>query len=151
MSQTNTSTNNGQNQSQISGRGGWGQGGPSGSGRDDRRNGRGNNSIAKYLFEGKMKDGPISKLITIKSGYQPIQYKKIVDTPPVLCTDKNYQVINDVVWNRINLVEADFTLIYPDANRWSNTNHLKIRTVNQTDVRAADGARKSLDKGTIGI
>ena len=61
MSQTNTNTNNGQNQNQNSGRGGLGQG-PGGRGRGDCHSDCGNNSIAnKYSFEGKMKDGPISK------------------------------------------------------------------------------------------
>ena len=90
MSQTNTNTNNGQNRNQFSGRSGRGQGGPSGSGRDDRRNGRGNNSIAKYSFEGKMKDGPISKLTITETGHRPTQFKKITDTFPILCADKNF-------------------------------------------------------------
>ena len=54
-------------------------------------NNRGNNSIANtYSFEGKMKDSPISKLIITKTGHRSTQYKKIVDTLPVLCVDKNY-------------------------------------------------------------
>ena len=95
MSQTNTntSTNNGQNRNQNSGRGGRGRG-PSGSGCGDRRNGCGNNLIAKYAFEGKMKDGPISKLIITEIGHRLTQYKKIVDTLPVLCADKNYRGID---------------------------------------------------------
>ena len=73
MSQTNTNTvtNNAQNRNQISGRGGQDPGGPSGSGCGDRRNGCGNNSIAKYSLEGKMKDGPISKLTITKTGHRP--------------------------------------------------------------------------------
>ena len=55
MSQTNTNTNNGQNRNQISGRGGLGRGGLNSSGRRDRRNGHGNNLIAKYPFEIKNK------------------------------------------------------------------------------------------------
>ena len=70
MSQTYTNTSNGQNR-QISRRGGRGQGSPNGSGRGDRRNNPGNNSIAKYSFEGKMKDGPISKLTITKTGHRP--------------------------------------------------------------------------------
>ena len=79
MSQTNTNANNGQNRNQISGRGGRGRGAPNGSGRGDRRNGRGNNLIAKYSFEGKMKDGPISKLTITETGHRPSQFKKISD------------------------------------------------------------------------
>ena len=69
--------------------------GPSNRGRGNCRNNPGNNSIAdKYLFGGEMKDGPILKLIITKTGHQPTQYKKIVDTLPVLCADKNYQRCN---------------------------------------------------------
>ena len=72
---TNTNTNNCQNRNQISGRGGRGGRGPNNSDRGDRRNGRGNNLIAKYSFEGKMKDGPISKLTITKTGHRPCQFK----------------------------------------------------------------------------
>ena len=71
MSQTNTNTNNGQNRNQNSRRGERGRGGPRGSGRGDRRNGWGNNLIAKYSFEEKIKDGPISKLTITKIGHRP--------------------------------------------------------------------------------
>ena len=75
MSQTNTNTNNGQNRNQISGRGGRCRGAPNGNGRGDCRNGRGKNLIAKYTFEGKMKDGPLSKLTITKTGHRPSQFK----------------------------------------------------------------------------
>ena len=86
--------------------------------------------ITKYAFEGKMKDGPISKLLITKIGRRPTQYKKITDTLPLLCTDQNYQGINDVIWNKINRVETDFIPIYPNATQWLNTNHVEIVTVN---------------------
>ena len=47
------------------------QGAPNGNGRSDRRNDRGNNSITKYSFEEKMKEGPISKLTIAKTGHRP--------------------------------------------------------------------------------
>ena len=115
MSQTNTNTNNGENWNQISGRGGRGQG-PGGRGQGDCRNNCRNNLIANtYLFEGNMKENPISKLVISKTRHQ---YKKFINTLPVLlvlCTDKNYRCIDDIILTRTNLVEADFTLPYPDA------------------------------------
>ena len=90
MSQTNTNTNNGQNRNQNSRRGGRDRGGPSGRGHGNRRNDCRNKMIAKYAFEGKMKDGPISKLLITKTGHRPTQFKKITDTLPVLCADKNF-------------------------------------------------------------
>ena len=88
-----------------------------------------------------MKDSPISKLTITKTGHQATQYKKIIDTLPVLCVDKNYQGIHNVVWNRIDLVEVDLTSIYPDTNKWSNTHHIEIRTINSADVLVANGLR----------
>ena len=44
-----------------------------------------------------MKYGPISKLLIIKTGHTLTQYKKIIDTLPVLCTDKNFQSLNEVI------------------------------------------------------
>ena len=76
MSQTKTKTNNGQNRGQGRGLGSRGRG--------NCRNNCGNNLIAKYTFEGKMKDGPISKLIITKTGHRLTQFKKIVDTLPIL-------------------------------------------------------------------
>ena len=94
MSQTNTNTNTNTNtgagntnQNYNAGRGGRGQGGSG----DRGRGGCGNdcrNTVAKYSFEGKMKDGLLSKLTITKGGQQATQYKKIIDALPVFCADK---------------------------------------------------------------
>ena len=54
-----------------------------------------------------MKGGSIFKLIITEIGNSPTQYKKVIDTLPILCADKNYQGLNDVIHNRIDLVEAN--------------------------------------------
>ena len=90
-----------------------------------------------------MKDNPISKLIITETGHWATQYKKIIDTLPVLCADKNYRGIDDVIRTGNNLVEADFMPQYPDANQRSTTRHVQISTVNPLDVPAADGLRPS--------
>ena len=79
-----------------------------------------------------MKDGPISKLIITETGHRPTQYKKIVDTLPVLCADKNFQGLDDVIWTEIDLVETNYMPSYPDANQWSTTHHVQVSTVNPT-------------------
>ena len=56
-----------------------------------------------------MKDGLNSKLMITKTGHRPTQYKKVIDILPVLCVDKNYQGLDDVIQNRIDLVETDLT------------------------------------------
>ena len=142
MSNTNTSTNNGQNRNQNSGRGGWGNGGPTGGGRGDCRNGRGNTMIAKYVFEGKMKNGLISKLLNTKTGHRPTQFKKITDTLPVLYIDKNFQGLNEVLRTGINLVESNFMPPYPNVTQWLNTHHVEIQTVAPgAKVDATNGVR----------
>ena len=76
----------------------------------NRSNSRGNNLNAnRYSFKGKMKDSPISKLLITETRHQSTKYKKVIDTLPLLCTDKTYQDIDDVIQNRVDLVETDFT------------------------------------------
>ena len=102
---TNTNTNNGQNRNQNSNRGGLGRGGPTRGDRGDCHNGRGNTTIAKYTFEGKMKDGPISKFLFTKIRHRPTQFKKITNTLPVLCPDKNFRGLDEVhqpSWNQLH-------------------------------------------------
>ena len=140
MSQTNTNTNNGQNQNHLSGRGGRGQRGPNGSGRGNCYKGCGNNLITRYLFERKMKDGPIFKLTITKTGHRPTQFKKITDTLPVLCADKNFQELNEVLWTEHDIVETDFMPPYPDATHWSTTHHMQVSTINLLDVPLVDGS-----------
>ena len=88
-----------------------------------------------------MKDSPICKLIITETGYRPTRYKKVIDTLPVLCVEKNYQGLDDIIWNGIDLVKADFTSPYPDADLWSTTHYVEIRTINPVNVAVADGSR----------
>ena len=132
MSQNNTHTNNGQNRYQNSGKGGQGQG-HNGSGRSDRRNNRGNKSITKYSFKGKMKDGQISELTITETGHRPSQFKKLYDALPVFCADKNYGGLNEVLRTGHDQVKGDFMPPYPNATLWSHTHQIQVAPV-------ADGA-----------
>ena len=73
-----------------------------------------------------MKDGLISRLLITKTWHRPTQFKKITDTLPVLCVDKNFQGLDEVIWIGRDLVETYFMLIYPDAIQWSNTHFVEI-------------------------
>ena len=140
MSNTNITTNIGQNRNQNSRRGGRGWGDPTGGGRGYCRNGPGNKIIAKCAFKGKMKDGPISKLSITKTGHRPTQFKKITDTLPVLCIDKNFQGLDEVLRTNTNLDEGDFMPFYLDANQGSTTYHVKlVLSIRWMDVPLADG------------
>ena len=127
MSQTNINTNNGQYRNQNSGRGGRGQ-----EGRGNFCNDCRNKLIAKYTF-GKMKDGPISKLLITETGYRPTQNKKIIDTFPVLFADKNFQGLNGVIRTENNLVERDFMPTYANVTQWSTIHYVQVSIVNQND------------------
>ena len=128
MSQSNTNTNNGHNRN--SRRGGRGQGAPKGSGRSDRRNDCKKKSITKYSLEGKMKDGPISKLKITKTRHRPSQFKKIRDAHPVFCADKSYWALDEVLCTGRDKVEDDSMPAYPDAIQWSTTHHVHVASVN---------------------
>ena len=80
----------------------------------------------------KMKDRCFSKLTMTETRHQAPQYKKIIDTLPALCADKNNRSINDVLCNGIDLVKAEFTFPYPNSDLWSKTHDIEITSVNQT-------------------
>ena len=88
----------------------------SGSSRGNRRNNRGNKSIATYFSKGKMKDGPFSELTITETGHRPSQFKKIYDALPVFCADKNYGGLNEVLRTGRDKVEIYFMPAYPGAN-----------------------------------
>ena len=77
-----------------------------------------------------MKDGQISKLTMTKTGHRPCQFKNIGDAFSLLCADKNFRVLNKVFCTGRDQVETDFMQDYPDADRWSTTQHVEISTVN---------------------
>ena len=129
MSQTNIQANNCQNRNQNSGKGGRGGDSNSGNGRGNRCIDRGNKSIAKYVFKGKMKDGPIFKLTITETGHRFSQFKKICNALPVFCADKNYGGLDEVLRTGRDKVEDDFMPAYPNANLWSNTHQIKVATI----------------------
>ena len=117
MSQTNTNTRGSNtNRNQNAARGRQDQGGSGGQGRCGCISDRGNSSIAKYSFEGKMKDGCLSKLTITESANRAIQYKKITDALPVYCVDKGYRYIYDIICTTTEL-QAAFLLPYPIASQ----------------------------------
>ena len=128
MSKINTNTNNDHNRN--SGRDGRGQGSPNGSGRSDCHTNCRNKLIAKYLFKGKMKDGPISKLTITETGRRPAQFKKIRNALPVFCADENYGGLNEVRCTGRDKVNNDSMPAYLDTNQWSTTHHIQVATVN---------------------
>ena len=76
-----------------------------------------------------MKEGPISELTITETGHRPSQFKKIYDTLPVFCADKNYSDLNEVLRTRRDKVENDFMSAYPDDNLWSNIHQIQLTTV----------------------
>ena len=121
MSQTNTNTSTGArntNRNQTTAKGGRGRGGN-----------RGNNTTARYSFEGKMKDSPISKLTITEAGQQATQFKKIIDALPVFCADKGYRFIDEIICTNKELEEKVFMPTYPDPKRWSKKYHVQVATV----------------------
>ena len=139
---TNTKTNTGTgdiNRSHNAGRGRQDQGGYGGQGRGGRGNDHGNSTIARYSFEGKMKDGPLSKLTITKGGQQATQYKEIIDALPVFCVDKGYRFIDDIICTNTELLEAAFLPTYLDPALWSFTYHVQLDVVDPLAVPDPQG------------
>ena len=80
-----------------------------------------------------MKDGPISKLTITKTGHRPSQFKKFSDALPVLCVNKSYQGLNEVLHTGLDPVKDDFMPNYPDANMWSTIHHVQVSIVDPED------------------
>ena len=142
MTQTNTNTSTGDgntNRNQTTAKGGRGRGGTGGKGRGGRGGDRGSNTTARYSFEGKMKDGPISKLTITEAGQRATQFKKIMDALPVFCADKGYRFIDEIIRTNKELVEAAFMPTYPDPTRWSTTYHVQVATVNPSGTPDSKG------------
>ena len=61
-----------------------------------------------------MKGGYLSKFTITKSGHQATQFKNIINTLHVLCADKNYRYIDDILCTWTKLREAAFLLVYSE-------------------------------------
>ena len=88
-----------------------------------------------------MKGGPISKLTITKIGHRPSQFKKISDTLPVLCADKNYRGLDEILQTERDLVKTDFMPPYPNATQWSTTHHVQVSIVDPNDPEQPNGSR----------
>ena len=139
MSQTNTNTgagNTNRNQNAARGRRAWG--GSGGQGLGGSTSGRENSSIAKYSFKRKMKDGCLSKLTITDGSNRATWQKKIVDTLPLFCADKEYQFVGGIICKDTEVTEADFKEIDPDSDLWSIKYYIEINTINP-NVPAVNG------------
>ena len=100
---------------------------------------------SQYSFEGKMKDGLISKLTITKTGHRLSRFKKIRDALPIYCADKNYSCLDEGLRTGRDKVEDDFMSVYSNPNQWSSTHHIQIAIV---DSNVTDGVnavyRKSI-------
>ena len=88
-----------------------------------------------------MKDILISKLTITETWHRPSQFKKISDALPILCADRNYWGLNEVLHTGCDQAKIDFMSAYPDANWWSSTHHVQISTVDPTADEEPDGSR----------
>ena len=66
-----------------------------------------------------MKDDCLNKLIITECSYQATQFKKIHNVLPVLCVDKGYRYVNDVICKNEELDKVNYLLVYLDATKWS--------------------------------
>ena len=66
-----------------------------------------------------MRDGCLSKLTITESTVRATQYKKIVDTLPVYCADKEYRFVGNIIRKDTELTEVDFQEPYPNTALWS--------------------------------
>ena len=78
-----------------------------------------------------MKEGHLFKLTITKGGQQTTQYKKIIDALPILCADKGFRFVGEIIRTETELVEATFIPTYPDATQWSTDHEVYVEVVNK--------------------
>ena len=78
-----------------------------------------------------MKEGPLFKLTITKGGQQTTQYKKIIDALPVLCADKGFRYVGEIIRTNTELVEATFIPTYPDETQWLTDHEVYVEVVNK--------------------
>ena len=78
-----------------------------------------------------MKEGPLFKLKITEGGQQTMQYKKIIHDLPVLCTDKGFRYVGEIIRTETELVKATFIPTYPDATQWSTDHEVYVEVVNK--------------------
>ena len=113
---------------QTNGRGRQGQGGSGGQGRGGCGDYR-NSTIAKLSFDGKLKDGCLHKLTITECSHRATQFKKIHNALPVLCVDKGFKFVDDVICTNKELVKLDYLPTYPNTSLWSSIIYIQINTV----------------------
>ena len=64
-----------------------------------------------------MIDSYISKMTITETRHWATQSKKIIDILPLLCADKNYRYITDVLCTWTDLDKADCILSYPNSDQ----------------------------------
>ena len=125
MSQTNTNTGGGNtNRNQHAGSSRRGQGGSGGQGNGGCGCNCKNSTIDVSSFEGKLKEGYLHKLTITELTHRATQYKKTNDALLVLCADKGFQFVDNVICTNSELVEMAFLLPYPNKVLLFNVKHV---------------------------
>ena len=98
-----------------------------------------------------MKEGTLFKLTITKGRQRTTQYKKIIDALPVLCADKGFRYVREIICTEMELVESTFVPSYPDATKWSLDHEVYVEVVdkNQPPVKGLHQTMSILTKKTI--
>ena len=150
MSQTNTNTGGSNtNRNLYAGGGIQGQGGSGSRGCS----GRGNGTIDKSLFEGKVKNSYLHKLTSTECSHRTTQFKKIHDALPVLCADKGFRFINNVILTNTELIKTNHLPTYPDTTLWWTVANIKIDLVDKNAALDAQNGTRPIIKVevTVGV
>ena len=73
---------------------------------------RNNISIAKSLFEEKLKDGCLYKLTITENSHQATQLKKICNALSSLCANKSFKHLDNMICNNQEMAKANLMLPY---------------------------------------
>ena len=88
-----------------------------------------------------MKDGCLQKLIIIECSHQATQFKKIHHALSVICVDKGFKFVDNVIHKNKELIKTNHLPTYPNESLWSTIVNIEIDMVDPTatlDVQTGD-------------
>ena len=91
-----------------------------------------------------MKDGCLNKLIITECSHQATQFKKIHNVLSVLCAEKEFKYVDDIICINKELVNVDHLSTYPNETRWPIVVNVKIDTIDPTAAVDAFDSRPNI-------
>ena len=102
--------------------------------------------MPNHRLKVKFQDGYFNKLTIYEYSNQATQLKKINNTLPVLCADKGYRHLENIINNNDELDKVTLMSLYPDATQKYIVMDVKIDTVDPNSIPSSTASVCSVIK-----